>query len=324
MGIRFKLITSLVSILTVLTLVLGSAFAVREQRKLIELKQQHLQHSAELAADFLAQLDATDTEKAVAALNISSSGGPSFQILWDGDHQTAPSNGADLGPNASEFMTVVVPVRRASGPTSARLIAAERMPDTQTLIVSNLAEHFALGAALTAAAALAIAFVCQRLVVRPVRWLVAAADTMAQGDDWDPIQPTTRRRDEIGVLGDHLAGLSRRLAAAVRSARHGSAHLVALRVRRQMEEPLRRLTVGVVTLDASADGEPDIKRELEQLHCQLRELSEISKSLAKIQPDPDFDVPIMRSATAKERSADTKSVSSAHADGDSPEGIAGT
>jgi len=304
MGIRTKLISSLAAILVVLTLLLGTGFAIREQRRILDLKRDHLQHSAELAAGLLEQTAPAERERAVETWNTDSGGSPSFSVMFPGDHASPSSASAGPGGRTPDLIGVEVPISGASGDRIIKLVATEPMPDTEALLLANLSEHFALGAFLTAAAMIAIAVVCQRLVVRPVRWLIDAADTMAQGDDWEPVYPEKRRSDEIGVLGDHIAELSRRLASAVRSARHGSAHLVALRVRRELEDPIRRLTVGLVTLEAASEGDPETKREIQQMYIQLQELSNISKRLAKVKADPGFDVPQQRIARPQERSSD--------------------
>lgn len=296
MGIRTKLISSLAAILVVLTLLLGTAFAIREQRRIVDLKRDHLQHSAELAANLLKQAAPADRERAIDTWNQASGGSPLFSVMFRGDHAGTSPTSADTGGRTSELMSIEVPIPGASGDGRSRLVATEPMPNTQALLLANLSEHFALGAVLTAAAMLAIAIVCQRLVIRPVRWLVDAADTMAQGDDWEPVYPENRRNDEIGVLGDHIAELSRRLASAVRSARHGSAHLVAVRVRRELEDPIRRLTVGLVTLEAASESDPDAKREIQEMYDQLRVLNEISRRLAEISPDPELEIPQARCA----------------------------
>jgi methyl-accepting chemotaxis protein len=296
MGIRTKLISSLAAILVVLTLLLGTGFAIREQRRIVDLKRDHLRHSAELAASLLEQTAPADRERAIDTWNRASGGSPSFSVMFRGDHEGTSSAFADPGGRASELMSVEVPIPSASGDEPSKLVATEPMPDTQALLLANLSEHFALGAFLTAAAMLAIAIVCQRLVVRPVRWLVNAADAMAQDDDWEPVYPENRRSDEIGVLGDHIAELSRRLASAVRSARHGSAHLVAVRVRRELEDPIRRLTVGLVTLEAASESDPDAKREIQQMYNELRLLNEISRRLGDVSPEPGLEISQARCA----------------------------
>ena len=290
MGIRLKLVSSLGAILIVSTILLGTAFALREQRKLVALKRDHLQHSAQLAGNLLGEIAPAKRERAVGLWKRTAATGQSYKILFSGDHDESPNSDSQSDFGSSEMMSTSVPIATTSGAENWRLMAAEPRPDSRALLVASFREHFVAGLILAAAAVLAAALVCQRFVIRPVRWLVEAADTIAQGDDWEPLHPQNRRQDELGVLADHLAALSRRLASAVRSARHGSAHLVAVRVRRELEDPIRRLTVGVVTLEAAMDGDPDAKREIQQMYDQLRVLNEVSTRLADISPDPEIVV----------------------------------
>ncbi len=287
MGIRGKLVASLSGILVALTLVLGTMFAVREHRSIVELKRDHLRHSAQLAAKLLQQTDKDVGQRVIDAWNDTAAAGPKLRLVWSGDHGANATQANPTALNSSKLMmTVSIPLENGSAAFPAQLIAAEPLPDARTFLLGVLAGHLALGALLSAAASLGVAFVCQRVVVGPVRWLVSAADGMAQGDDWEPIRPENRRKDEIGVLGDHLAELSRRLARVVRSSRHDSAHLVAVGVRREMEEPLRRLTLSVATLEAAGFRDPDVGREVEQIEGQLKTLQEISGRLANVDATP--------------------------------------
>lgn len=303
MGIRLKLVTSLAAVLIVSSIILGTAFAVREQRNLVVLKSDNLEHSAELAAILLAEIPPEHRKRAIDLWNRSETGGPAYRILFSGGHGD-PTN--DHPPSddlsASEVMSTSVPVPASAG--NWQLVAVEPLPDSRTLLVASIGEHFVLGVLLAAAAILAVALVCERLVVRPVQWLVAAADSMAQGDDWEPIRPLNRRKDEIGVLGDHFADLSRRLASNVRGARHRSAHLVALRVRRELEDPIRRLNVGLVTLEAVGGGDADIKREIQHLYDQLRAIRQTSARLSEISPDPESAGPRARGPQGGGRTSD--------------------
>ncbi len=286
MGIRGKLIASLSGILVTLTLVLGTAFAVREQEEIADLKRDHLRHSAQLASRLLLQTDKDDSQRVLDTWNNTTQTGPRFRVVWSGDHGAEPTQANTATSDAAEVMTVSVPLRAASSAAPGRLIAAEPLPDAQSLLLGILADHLALGVFLTAAAALGVAVVCQRIVVRPIRWLVSAADGMAQGENWDPIQSVNRRQDEIGVLGDHLAELSRRLSSAVRSARHGSAHLVAVGVRRELEEPLQRLTLSIATIDAAASDDLETKREVQEMEQQLNALRQVANRLANVAATP--------------------------------------
>lgn len=288
MGVQLKLVCSLAAILIVSTILLGTSFAFREQRKLAALKREHLQYSAQLAGNVLGGIAPAERERAVGVWNRTVSTGPSYMILSSGypDESRDSDTPSDFG--SSEMMSTPVPIPTASDGENWRLIAAEPRPDRRALLAASIGEHVVAGLLLASAAILAAALACQWLVIRPVRWLVEAADTIAQGDDWEPIRPQNRRQDELGVLADHLAALSRRLASAVRSARHGSAYLVAVRVRRELDDPIRRLTVGLVTLEASIDGDREMKHQVQQMYDQLRVLNEVSTRLADISPDPEI------------------------------------
>ena len=302
MGIRLKLVSSLGAILIVSTILLGTAFALREQRSLEALKQEHLEHSAELAASLLAEIPPERRERAIDVWNRSDAAGPSYGLLFSGDHEERTNRhlSSDDRTTSEEMSTTV---RLAASAGDVQLVAIERLPETPALLVGNIGEHFVLGAMLAAMAILAVTLVCQRLVVRPVQWLVAAADAMAQGDDWEPIRPLNRRKDEIGVLGDHFAELSRRLAAAVRGARHTSAHLVAIRVRRELEDPIRRLSVGLATLEALGESDPDAKREIQDLYDQLRLIRQTSARLSEISPEPEPAAPRARGSQDRGRTS---------------------
>lgn len=84
-----------------------------------------------------------------------------------------------------------------------------------------------------------------------------------------------RTRDEIGVLADRLAEMSRRLPEAVRSERYGSAHLVALRVRRELEEPLRRSAMQLTVLGNLLSCGSDADRAREEIAAQLKRVGEL-------------------------------------------------
>lgn len=286
MGIRAKLIASLSSVLMLLTVVLGVAFAVREQGKIVALKRDHLKHSAELAATLLRRPELPQSQQALDTWNSETAGGPTFELIWQSDHESGANDTTTSTSAATDVMSVSVPLRTLTSATTGQLVAAEPLPNAKSKLLGALADHLLLGTLLTAAAALGIALICHRLVLQPVQWLVRAADQMANGDGWEPIEPEGRRRDEIGVLADHLAQLSRRLATAVRTARHDAAHLVSIRVRREMEEPLRNLAVGLATLEATGDNDSDTNGEIHMMYEQVNTLRKMSLQLVTVQPLP--------------------------------------
>jgi len=280
-GIRTKLIASLSGILVVLTVILGAAFAVREQRVILELKRDHLQHSAELVSVLLVRIGAENAESTIRTLNDRATGAE-IRVALRTDPpklRAAPDESSDHSP---EVLSVSIPLPFDSGGSSQsadRLILEEALPGMRAETLSTVRGHIALGLILTFAAVLAVAVVCQRLVVQPIQWLVDAADGMANGEGWEPIQPESRRRDEIGELSNHLADLSRRLSDAVRSARHSSAHLVAEGVRRDMAEPLRRLALSLSIIQATTCGDAEMDRQTRDIEQQLKALDQLAQRL---------------------------------------------
>ncbi len=277
MGIQARLIVSLSGVLVLLTLVLGAAFAVREQGGLAVLKRDHLQHSAAIVARLLKPTDATGRmTEVVEGLNALAEPGPRFRIVWEDDHSASPNRIPEVRLLTAE---------RALGP-DGRLLVAEELPDPPALLISGIADHLLIGALLTAAAVLAVSFVCQRIVVRPVRLLVAIADAAAGGQPWATREPDLRFRGEIGVLADHLREMSRKIAAAARSARYEAAHLVALRVLRETEEPLRQLRLSMATLEALVTEGSDVEREVRKMGRHLSTLREIARRFDEVPTEP--------------------------------------
>ena len=175
MGIQARLIVSLSGVLILLTFVIGAAFAVREQSALVVLKRDHLEHSTAIVSWFLVDADtASGMTEVVEGLNELSEPGPRFRILWQGDHSSSSERSSE------EFLTA----ERTLGP-GGRLLIAEELPDPPGSLISAVADHLLIGALLTAAALLALSLVCHRIVVRPIRLLVATADAAATGQPWE-------------------------------------------------------------------------------------------------------------------------------------------
>ncbi len=114
---------------------------------------------------------------------------------------------------------------------------------------ASLIRHLGFGAGVVGIAMLAAGMLVHRLVVGPVREIPAATDEIAQHGQWEPITPRGRRRDEIGDLEGHSAQMIRRRVEEVRDGRYGSAHRVAERVRRELDEPLRRVAMELTVLE---------------------------------------------------------------------------
>ena len=133
---------------------------------------------------------------------------------------------------------------------------------------------------------LAAAALVQRIVLRPIRELVIATEAVARDGFWGPIHPSERRRDEIGVLADRLAEMSRRLPEAVRTERYGSAHLMALRVRRELEEPIRRSEMQLAVLESVLSPGSDEARVREEIAAQMKRVRELVGELGALELDP--------------------------------------
>ncbi len=126
-----------------------------------------------------------------------------------------------------------------------------------------------------------------RLVVRPVRELVAATDAIARDGLWGLIEPSERRQDEIGVLEDHLAEMSRRLVEAVRAERYGSAHLVVERVRREIDGPLRRSAKQLAVLEELLPrDDSDAACARSEVASELEKIANIVRRLESLPPSP--------------------------------------
>lgn len=277
MGIQARLIVSLSGVLILLTFVIGAAFAVREQNALVELKHDHLEHSAAIVSWFLKEADtAGGMTEVVEGLNGLAEPGPRFHIVWRGDHASSSERSSEEQRLTAE---------RTLGP-DGHLLVAEELPDSPGRLISGIADHLIIGALLTAAAVLAVCLVCQRIVVRPIRLLVATADAAAGGQPWATSESELRGRGEIGVLADHLREMSRMLAEATRKARYEAAHLVALRVQRETEEPLQKLRLSVTIVAALADEGSDIEREVRKAGEHIDLLRGVVRRLSEMPAEP--------------------------------------
>ena len=87
-------------------------------------------------------------------------------------------------------------------------------------------------------------------------------------------------------MEDHLAQMSRRLVEEVRDERYGSAHMVAERVRRELDEPLRRAAMELTALETLLAVGSDEARARAQIAAELEEIAEISRRLQTLPARP--------------------------------------
>ena len=131
---------------------------------------------------------------------------------------------------------------------------------------------------------LAAGLAIDRLVVGPVREIATLTDAIAQDGSWDPVAPSERRGDEIGLLGDRLAKMSRRLVDSVRAERYGSVNLVAARIRHELDEPLRRIAIHLAVLEDFVPGESDAARARDEIAIEVKRVAELVGDLAIAAP----------------------------------------
>lgn len=167
----------------------------------------------------------------------------------------------------------------------ARLVMTEPLDRLRQQILTSLIRHFLFAGGLVSLTMFFVGSIVHRLVVRPVTELAAATEGIARDGDWDPVHPATRRDDEIGILADRIATMSRRLAPAVRNERYGSAHLVAERVRRELDESLRRARIHLEMLKGVAAGS-DEARACDEIDVAIQEIAEIGRRLGEIRSAP--------------------------------------
>jgi methyl-accepting chemotaxis protein len=185
-------------------------------------------------------------------------------------------------------MTGETSIQMVSGADSARLVIEESLESIPKDVLSSLLRHVAFTALLIGLVALSTSLLAHFLIVRPVRELAAAAERIGTGGDWEPFSPSIRRRDELGLLCDRFAELSRRLLSAVRDERYGSAHLVALGVERGLEEPVRHAEMELALLQASLPVGSEELARCANLAAQLDEIAEVGRRLKTIGGHPPF------------------------------------
>ena len=80
--------------------------------------------------------------------------------------------------------------------------------------------------------------------------------------------------------------MSRRLVDAVRAERYGSVHLVAERVRREMDEPLRNAVVHLAALEGLVGAGSESAYERGRLSAEIAKMAAIVRRLSELPADP--------------------------------------
>ncbi len=313
LGIRGRINVALAGIICLATIAFGTGYAWIERSNLLEAEREHLHHLAALAEGQISKAtnpdelneilralkqNLFDTTKIAHELEVTTAEGIVIATSVGDDGKSSPLLTTYSGePGRHDFLLpssieVNSPLRfnrfEASSPNRqpARLSMTEPLDGLRQHILTSLLRHFLFAGGLVTITMLFVGAIVHRLVIRPVRELAAATEGIARDGDWDPVRPTTtRHNNEIGVLADRIATMSRRLAPAVRNERYGSAHLIAERVRRELEEPLRRVRIQLEILKAVAT-DSDEARACEEIDMAIQEIAAIGRRLGEVQSIP--------------------------------------
>lgn len=302
LGIRAKLNIGLGVVVIVSALAFGSVYALIERATILDEKRDHLAHIASMAALSFEGTDGSLLSAEVEAYSrhLSEATGAVHGIRIE-DTSGRTIVGSQPMPIASQVraddseiwhrlfpstMTGETSIQMVSGADSARLVVEESLESIPKDVLTSLLRHVAFTALLFGLVALSTSLLTHFLIVRPVRELAAAAERIGTGGDWEPFSPSVRRRDELGLLCDRFAELSRRLLSAVRDERYGSAHLVALGVERGLEEPVRHAEMELALLQGSLPAGSEALARCANLAAQLDEIAEVGRRLKTIGGHP--------------------------------------
>jgi len=307
LGIRAKLNVSVGIVMLVSALAFGSLFALIERASVLAEKQDHLAHVASMAKLSLELRDPESLSTGITEFNahLSQATGATHHmwieseaggVLYGNDGASSP--GSRTRPTAdnpslniwSTFFPPAMwhhaPIQIGLSDTSAVLWVEESLAALPGDLAALLMKHIGFAAALFALIALSISLLAHFVIVRPIGELVAATEQLGKDGDWETFAPSARRKDEIGILCERFADLSRRLAATVRDERYGSAHLVAVGVERSLEEPLRHAEMELAVLRASLSGDGEELQHCENLSAQLAEIADVAHRLKRIGAHP--------------------------------------
>lgn len=301
-GIRAKLNIGLGVVVLVSALAFGSVYALVERATILGEKRDHLVHLASMAALSFQGVDGSllSTQVAEFSRHLSEATGALHRIrIEDATGRTIV--GSEPATHASRvradgtgiwhalFPSTMIgetSIQMGPGAAPARLIVEESLEGLPEDVRASLLRHVAFAALLLGLVALSTSLLAHFLILRPVRELAAAADRIGADGAWEPFSPSIRRRDELGILCDRFAELSRRLQSAVRDERYGSAHLVALGVERGLEEPVRHAEMELALLQASLPAGSEELGRCANLAAHLDEIAEVGRRLKTIGGHP--------------------------------------
>lgn len=300
LGIRAKLNIGLGVVVLVSALAFGSVYALVERATILGEKRDHLVHLASMAA-----LSFGDTDESFLSAqleefsrHLSEATGALHRIRIE-DATGRSIVGSDPWPNAPQVrgtgiwhslfpstMSGETSIQMGSGAGPTRLIVEESLESLPKDVRASLLRHVAFAALLFGLVALSTSLLAHFLIVRPVRELATGAERIGAGGEWEPFSPSVRRRDELGILCDRFAELSRRVRSAVRDERYGSAHLVALGVERGLGEPVRHAEMELALLQASLPAGSEELAHCANLAAHLDEIAEVGRRLKTIGGHP--------------------------------------
>lgn len=302
LGIRAKLNLGVGIVVLVSALAFGSLYALVERAAVLGEKHHHLVHVASMAKISFEGRDDDALREEIVEFNrhlSEATGAPHHIWIEDAagrtlmDSDTASNDTwvrtDDTGLWSSLFpssMMGEIPIHMGLDAAPARLIVEESLEGLVGDLRASFLRHITFAAVLFGLAALCTSLLAHFLIVRPVRELAAASERIGTSGAWEPFSPSVRRRDEVGVLCDRFAELSRRLHSAVRDERYGSAHLVALGVERGLEEPLHHAEMELALLRASLPAGSEELQRCANLAGHLDEIRELSHRLKDIGGHP--------------------------------------
>lgn len=302
LGIRAKLNLGVGVVVLASALAFGAVYALIERATLLAEKRDHLHHVASMARLSLGGREPSDIHREISefGLHLTQATGAPHRI-WIEDAAGNRLAGSEDGADPEELPTGVeapwgslfpatmvgeVPIEMGSASPAARLVVEESLEGLSAQTRAAFLRHLGFAIGLFGLTALAVSRLAHVLVVRPVRQLATATERIGDGAHWEPYSPSVRRNDEIGVLCDRFAELSRRLLSLVRDERYGSAHLVTIGIERALDEPIRQAQLELAVLQASLPAGSDEAERCVHLAGNLEEIVELARRFKELGDHP--------------------------------------